>query len=109
MNGNGYVASVQDQRGRRIYLTEEHWQHICDERPEMRDYSGHVLEAVRLGRRFQDFIRPYVYLYYRDHFDLPLGNTTVVVVVRFGYNTEGDENNFVLTGYQIRRRRAMPR
>jgi hypothetical protein len=32
-------------------------------------------------------------------------NTTIVVVVRFGFNPDGTQNNFVLTAYPIRRRR----
>lgn len=63
------------------------------------------LETVRRGRRFQDAVRPDVYLYYRDYSGLPHGNTTIVVVVRFGFYPDGTENNFMLTAYQIRRRR----
>lgn len=99
--------SAHDRRGHEIYLTEERWQHICDEHPEMLDYKRELFETIRLGRRFQDSVRPYVYLYYADFSRLPYGNTTVVVVVRFGYSTDGDENNFVLTAYQIRRRSAL--
>ena len=101
--------SVRDRRGHWIYLTWERWEHICDEHPEVRDYKHHVFEAIRRGRRFQDSIRPDVYLYYQDRADLPHGNTTVVVVVRFGYNQDGSENNFILTAYYVMRRRAISR
>jgi len=37
--------------------------------------------------------------------DLPAGNTTIVVVVRFGFAPDGSENNFVMTGYQTFRQR----
>lgn len=102
------LASVQDRYGHWIYLTEERWQHICDRHPEMEGYRGHVLDTVSRGGRSQDSVRPYVYLYNLDYLDLPLGNTTVIVVVRFGYNRNGSENNFALTAYQVRRHRAMP-
>jgi len=95
---------VRDRRGHWIYLTWERWEHICDEHPEMRDYKHHVFDAIRRGRRFQDSIRPHIYLYYEDRADLPNGNTTVVVVVRFGYNLDGSENNFILTAYYVSRR-----
>jgi hypothetical protein len=56
------------------------------------------------GRRFQDSVRPDVFLYYRDYGDLPQGNTTIVVVVRFGFAADGSENNFIVTAYQIFRK-----
>jgi hypothetical protein len=52
---------------------------------------------------------PDVYLYYRDYSDLPHSNTTLVVFVRFGFDHAGAENNFILTAYQIRRRRREDR
>ena len=97
---------VRDRRGHWIYLTWERWEHICDEHPEMRDHKRHVFDTIRRGRRFQDSIRPDVYLYHQDRVDLPNGNTTVVVVVRFGYNSDESENNFILTAYYVRRWRA---
>ena len=74
--------------------------------PEIRDYKCHVFETIRRGRRFQDSIRPHIYLYHQDRADLPNGNTTVVVVVRFGYNLDGSENNFILTAYYVSRQGA---
>lgn len=98
-------SNVRDQRGHEIYLTDERWQHICEEHPEIQDDRRRVLETVRRGRRFQDSIRPDVYLYYRDYPGLLYGNTTIVVVVRFGVDPDGRTNNFILTSYPIRRRR----
>ena len=72
----------------------------------MEPYRGRIFETLRLGRRFQDSIRPSVFLYYRDYPDLPNGNTTLVVVVRFGVRADGSPNNFVLTAYQISRMRS---
>jgi hypothetical protein len=70
----------------------------------MQEWGMQVLETVRTGRRFQDSVRPAVYLYYRDYRRLPHANSTLVVVVRFGFSSDGMENNFILTAYQIRRR-----
>ena len=100
---------MKDRLGHEIYLTDERWHHICAEHPEMQRHRRRVLETVRRGRRFQDSVRPDVYLYYRDYSDLPHGNTTVVVVVRFGFDHVETENNFILTAYQIRRRRREDR
>lgn len=97
---------VRDRLHHEIYLTDERWEHICEEHPEMERYRNHVSETVRRGQRFQDSIRPDVYLYYRAYQNLPGGNTTIVVVVRFGISPNGDENNFILTAYEIRRRRS---
>lgn len=98
--------SAKDRLGHQIYLTEERWEHIYEEHPEMQGYRGQVMETLRVGRRFQDSIRPQVYLYYRDCDSLPYDNTAIVVVVRFGFNPDGSENNFVMTAYQIHRRRG---
>jgi hypothetical protein len=46
-----------------------------------------------------------VFLYYRDFGDLPAGNTSIVAVVRFGFKSDGAENNFIVTAYQIFRQR----
>jgi hypothetical protein len=97
--------SAKDRLGHQIYLTEERWGHICEEHPEMQQYRGQVMETLRAGRRFQDSIRPQVYFYYRDYDNVPYDNTTIVVVVRFGFNSDGSEVNFVMTAYQIHRRR----
>lgn len=95
------IRAVKDQWGHEVYLTDERWNHICEEHPETRDYENQILETVQRGRRFQDSVRPDVYLYYREWIELPHGNTTIVVVVRFGFTTDGSENNFIVTAYQI--------
>lgn len=95
---------VTDRLGHEIYLTDERWQHICEEHPEMYGQEKNLLETVKRGRRFQDSIRPEVYLYSLDFRDLPCDNTTIVVVVRLGFHHDGGENNFILTAYQIHRR-----
>jgi hypothetical protein len=99
------LRSVTDPLGRKIYLTDERWAHVCEEHPEMQPYESEVLETVQRGRRFQDSVRPDVFLYYRDFENLPADNTAIVVVVRFGFSPEGTENNFVVTAYQISRQK----
>ena len=98
------LRSIKDQLGHEIYLTDERWNHIYEEHPEMHGYDGQVLETVERGRRFQDSVRPDVFLYYWDYDDLPQGNPTIVVVVRFGFAPDGSENNFIATAYQIFRK-----
>jgi len=71
----------------------------------MQGYESQVLETIQRGRRFQDSVRPDVFLYYRDFADLPAGNSTIVAVVFFGFVPGGAENNFIVTAYQIFRHR----
>ena len=99
------LRTVKDHLGHEIYLTDERWNHICEEHPEMQDYESQALETIQSGRRFQDSVRPDVFLYYRDFEDLPAGNSTVAAVVRFGFTLGGTENNFIVTAYQIFRHR----
>ena len=99
------IRSVNDQLGHGIYLTDERWAHICEEHPEMLDYESEVLESIQKGRRFQDSVRPDVFLYYRDFENLPAGNSSIVTVVRFAFRPDGSANNFVLTAYQIARQK----
>lgn len=99
-------STVKDQRGHHIYLTDERWHHICDEHPEMQGYRRQTLETIRKGQRFQDSVRPQGYLYYRNYQRLTYSNTTIVVVVYFGFSPDGRENNFIMTAYQIRRQKG---
>ena len=99
------LQSAKDELGHEIYLTDERWTHICEEHPEMQGYESQVLETIQGGRRFQDSVRPDVFLYYRDFEDLPAGNSTIVAVVRLGFIPGGTENNFIVTAYQVFRRR----
>jgi hypothetical protein len=52
------MQTIKDQLGHEIYLTDERWNHICDEHPEMQGHERKVLETIQRGRRFQDSIRP---------------------------------------------------
>jgi hypothetical protein len=99
------LRTATDAQGHEIYLTDERWAHVCDEHPEMQPHESEVLETVRRGRRFQDSVRPDMFLYYRDFENLPAGNTTIVAVVRFDFRADGAENNFIVTAYQISRQK----
>lgn len=72
------IRTVTDQLGHAIYLTDERWEHICEEHPEMAEYETEALQTIEKGRRFQDSIRPDVFLYYHDYENLPADNTTLV-------------------------------
>jgi len=99
------LQTVKDLLGHEIYLTDERGNRVCEEHPEMQGYENQVLETIQRGRRFQDSVRPDVFLYHRDFEDLPAGNNTIVAVVRFGFVPGGAENNFIVTSYQIFRHR----
>ena len=102
----------QDGRGRPVYLTEERWQHIIEpeRHPEMSAYEDELKLALRAGTRTQDSLDPNKFYYLRAFPNLPLGNSHILVVVRFDFSVEEDKtvpNNFVITAYQtfIRSRR----
>jgi len=69
----------------------------------IRKCTGTIARFWKRWREAEDFRTRsvLVFLYYRDHGALPQGNTTIVVVVRFGFATDGSENNFIVTAYQI--------
>ena len=56
------MRSVKDELGHEIYMTDERWNHICEEHPEMQECKSEVLEVLERGRRVQDSVRPDVYL-----------------------------------------------
>jgi len=97
---------VQDREGRRIYLTEERWQHALDHPGMSETLLDAVLVTIRTGHRKQDRYELYKYKYSRAFADLPGGYTHMVVVVKFGWTRKepNGENNFVLTAYLVRKR-----
>jgi hypothetical protein len=97
---------VQDREGRRIYLTEERWQHALDHPGMSEALLDAVLATIRAGHRRQDRYEPDKYKYSRAFDDLPGGYTHMVVLVKFGWTREDPtgENNFVLTAYLVRKR-----
>ena len=95
---------VQDRYGNAIYITDERWEHIYEEHPDMIGYDRHALETLRHGKRMQDELNPNKYFYNKAFNDLVDLNNHIIVVVKFGWSTDenGQEipNNFVLTAYQ---------
>ena len=45
------LAEVFDPDGRRVALTEERWQHICDGHPELAALQAEVLRAIQTPSR----------------------------------------------------------
>jgi hypothetical protein len=95
---------IQDRYGNTIYITDERWEHIYEEHPDMLGYDQHVLETLRHGKREQDGLNPSKYFYTKGFHDLVDLNNHIIVVVKFGWMTTADgqeiTNNFVLTAYQ---------
>lgn len=109
---SGKRWTVQDNRGRPIYLTEERWEHIVEpeRHPEMANYEEELKLTLRSGTRTQDSLDPNKFYYLKAFQNLPEGNSHIIAVVRMGFSIEEDKsvpNNFVLTAYQtfIRSRR----
>lgn len=97
---------VHDRYRNTIYLAHERWQHITDPsgHPEMEDYSEHLKETIRKGKRQQEPLDPRKYRYMKYFKDLIGNNNYIVAIVMFklGVDEKGNtiENNFVLTAYQ---------
>ena len=95
---------VQDRYDNKIYITDERWEHIYEEHPDMIGYNQHLLETLRNGHRAQDEFNPSKYFYTKEFDDLVDLNNHVVVIVKFSWTMDehGQEipNNFVLTAYQ---------
>ena len=93
------AAEVADRYGHRIYLTDERWEHIVFEHPEMIGHDRELFVTLRRGRRRQEARDPGRYRYVMSFSDLRPGNS-IVVVVKFTFSKDGSPNNFVLTAYQ---------
>ena len=91
---------VKDKLGNEIYLTDERWKHICLH-VEMEGYRDRVLEVLKKGQRKQAPRQPDRFKYSLEYDDLEIPNNRIVVVVFFGYNTDGSPNNYVMTAYQV--------
>jgi len=86
--------TYRDYSGIEIELTEERWNHITKEHPEIKTHYekiGDVLSApdqVKLSKRDEN-----VFLYYRFYHDIQSGKYLLIVVKK------DQERSFVLTGY----------
>jgi len=102
-----WPITVQDRDERPIYLTAERWEHALEHPGVSNELLGSVLDTLRQGRRKQDEYDLTKYKYSKAFSDLPFDYTHVVVVVKFGWQSDAPErpNNFVLTAYLVRRMR----
>ena len=95
---------VRERYGNEVYITEERWEHIQQEHPDMNGYYRHLLETLRLGNRAQDDLEMSKYFYVKAFQDLVDYNNHIIVVVKFARKKDdlGREvpNNFVITAYQ---------
>ena len=96
---------VHDKAGRRIYITEERWQHALDHPGMHEGLLALLLQTIQSGKRKQDAYDPAKYKYSKPFPDLPGHYTRMVVVVKFGLTRTKPirENNFVLTAYLVER------
>lgn len=98
--------TVTDAWGNPIYLTDERWEHICEQHPMLSGREADVRETIRKGRRRQDRLRAGKYFYQYPVTGLPGRATHIVAVVLFRFEpTEASdpvENNYVATAYPKR-------
>ena len=105
MDGPGKRWTVQDRYGNSIYLTQERWEHIIDERnhPEMVDYEEYLKTTIQKGRRRQEPLNPRKYRYFHFFDDLSDDVNHIVAIVLFGFDVDEQEqmvpNNFVATAF----------
>ncbi|MEA3352087.1 MAG: hypothetical protein U9Q82_15895 [Chloroflexota bacterium] len=93
---------VDDRGGRRIYLTQERWEHALNHPGMHESLLDDVLETLHKGERKQDAYAPAKFKYNYSIQDLPMSYTHIVVVVKFGWQgVPAEANNFVLTAYLI--------
>jgi len=98
--GLAVYGEVQDAYGNIIYLTDERWEHIIENHPELEEYREEVLSVVRSGRRKQDPLFPDTFYYSAKTQQINQWNMNIEVVVLF---REKDQkpNNFVVSAYSI--------
>ncbi len=91
---------VQDQYGNTIYLTDERWEHIIEEHPELDGHRAEVLSTVRSGKRSQDPLIPGKFFYDKKLRQLieDFDEMEVVVIFRWQHDKP---NNFIVTAYCV--------
>lgn len=95
--------SVQDRRGRPIYMTQERWEYIVAKHPELEGHLDNLLNTLRTGRRRQDKRDSQTYTYRRACESLPTPYNYIVVAVAFRWRELPDgttvPNNFVVSAW----------
>ena len=103
MDGFSKRWTIQDRDGNHIYLTQERWDHIVANHPEMADYEEHLKTTLQRGRRRQEPLNPRKYRYPFPFDDLPEDHNHVVAIVLFGFDVDEQgrtlPNNFVATAF----------
>jgi hypothetical protein len=103
---SGRRWTIRDRRGDEIYLTDERWAHIVDERnhPEMMGCEEQLRETIHAGRRMQDPLNPRKYRYTQAFEGLVEDNTHIVAIVLFRFSEDRTgrpvPNNYIVTAYQ---------
>jgi hypothetical protein len=93
---------VRDRDGHEIYMTAERWEHALEHPGMSEQLLEQVLATLRSGRRKQDRFDPAKFFYKKSFADLPRGHTHIVIVVKFGWQSDPSiANNFVLTAYLV--------
>ncbi|MDE3089873.1 MAG: hypothetical protein KGJ80_10885 [Chloroflexota bacterium] len=109
MDGFDKRWTTQDRDGNPIYLTQERWDHIVENHPEMADYEEHLKMTFQRGRRRQEPLNPRKYRYVFPFDDLPEDYNHIVAIALFGFDvgTQGQTvpNNFVATAFMKHIRR----
>ncbi len=91
---------IQDQLGNAIYLTDERWEHIVEEHPELEGHRAAVLTTVRSGKRSQDPLIPNKFFYNKELQHLFADFNEIEVVVFFRWQDD-KPNNFIVTAYCV--------
>ena len=74
---------VRDRKGNSIYLTDERWEHIIENHPELMAHRAEVISTVRSGNREQDSMIPNKFHYNKKFPDLNEEFDEIEVVVLF--------------------------
>jgi len=86
---------IRDRWNNEIELTDERWQHIKYWHPDLKAHLEEVIRTIRLGKRHQDDVDPYKYIYFRETKKLLPNYNHIVVVAKLIHN------KFVITAYPI--------
>ena len=89
---------IQDRYGNTIYLTDERWEHVLENHPELDRNRAEVISTVRSGKRTQDPMIPYKFFYNKKFPNLSEDFDEIEVVVLFKWKND-QPNNFILTAY----------
>jgi len=103
MDGFGKRWTIHDHDNNPIYLTQERWDHIVENHPEMANVETHLKTTLQRGRRRQEPLNPRKYRYAFFFNDLTEDYNHIVAIVLFGFDVDAQgrtiPNNFVATAF----------